>query len=271
MRVAVLAPIQNSPYSRLVTFLAQQEPDIEVTQIVVRSIWSWNRFKGDLRRDGIRLINKVYKKLILGGQAYKDYHGQTILDMAQTSNLPGRNLEDIAKQFDIPILTVTDHNDEKSIEALLSRRPDLILFTGGGLLRKKILDIPLLGVVNCHAGILPRYRGMDVIEWAILEAEDNPPQTGLTLHFMDRGVDTGPILKTYPLNLLPHETIEEFRVRIEPEMVKLVIHGVRGIRDGKLEGTPQKKSGGKQYFIMHPRVKEAAENKLKKMSFQREK
>ena len=264
MRIAILAPIQNSLFSRLIAYLAQQEPDIEVTQIVVRSIWSWSRIKGELRRDGIRLMNKIYKKLILGGQAYKGHQGRTILDMAQALNLPGRTLGNIANQFEIPILTVNDHNDEKSITALSSAEPDLILFTGGGLLRKKLLDIPKIGVVNCHAGLLPHYRGMDVIEWAIMEAGDDSPQTGLTLHYMDRGVDTGPILKTHSLDLIAGETIDDFRIRVEPEMVELVMNGIREIRDGRLKAKPQKKSDGKQYFVMHPRVKKVVEDKIQR-------
>ena len=74
-------------------------------------------------------------------------------------------------------------------------KPDLVVFTGGRLIRDNILKNSGAGVVNCHMGILPMYRGVDVVEWPILNEDWN--NIGLTIHFMVKGIDTGDILKIY--------------------------------------------------------------------------
>ena len=43
-----------------------------------------------------------------------------------------------------------------------------VIFTGGGILGQPLLETARVGILNCHAGILPKYRGMDVIEWPVL-------------------------------------------------------------------------------------------------------
>jgi methionyl-tRNA formyltransferase len=135
--------------------------------------------------------------------------------------------------------------------------PDVIAFTGGGLLRKELLRIPRQGILNCHSGILPSYRGMDVVEWAILERHID--HIGLSLHFMAAGVDTGPILMKKSVQPQAGETIATLRLRMEPLMVDLMLAGLRQLRDGRIKPTPQKTTDGRQYFVMHPRLKKQAQ------------
>ena len=60
--------------------------------------------------------------------------------------------------------------------------------------------MPALGTINCHAGKLPFYRGRNVLNWAIINGES---EFGITVHFIDDGIDTGDIIKqkTYPISL----------------------------------------------------------------------
>ncbi len=263
MRIAVLAPTPSSLYSRLVIHLAAREPGVEVTAIVVRSLWSPRRLRQDLQRDGARLVQKVYQKLVLRENAYEQDDPETILALARTADLPGGNLAAVARPRGIPLFTVRDHNDSRSETALRAAQPDVIAFTGGGLIRANILGVPRLGVINCHMGILPQYRGMDVVEWPILQASGGQPPIGLTLHFMDRGVDTGPILLQQRLDLRPGDSIPAIRQRLEPAMVQLMLEGIRGLRDDTITPAPQEPLAGHQYFVMHPRLKAAAAGNLR--------
>ncbi len=262
MRLAILAPTPRSLYSRLVTHLAAQEDGVEVVLVVVRSLWSVRRLRGELRRDGPRLLEKVYRKLLLGERAYPDDDPETLLALARQSGLPGRTLHDLSRRYGFPLLTAPDLNGRRAENALQSARPDAVAFTGGGLIRSGLLAIPRLGVLNCHMGILPEFRGMDVVEWAILEAGPAEPKIGLTLHLMDRGVDTGPILLRHALDLREGDTREKIRRRLEPAMVRLMLEGIRGLRDGSLQPRPQQEAAGRQYFVLHPRIQEAASARL---------
>jgi methionyl-tRNA formyltransferase len=125
-----------------------------------------------------------------------------------------------------------------------------------------LLSVPRLGILNCHMGILPELRGMDVVEWAVLEAGEESPRIGLTLHLMDRGVDTGPILLHHHLDLRLGDTLEAVRQRLEPAMVRLMMQGICGLRDGSITPRTQSEAAGRQYYVMHPRLHAAASARL---------
>jgi len=66
------------------------------------------------------------------------------------------------------------------------------------IFKKETIEIPRLDTINCHAGKLPFYRGRNVLNWAIINDED---EFGITVHFVDEGIDTGDIIlqDTYPI------------------------------------------------------------------------
>lgn len=260
MKVAVLAPISSSLYSRLVTQLGLQEKDIEVGAVIVRSTLSISRFRSEFRRDGARLIQKIFNKIIFRERIVAAA-GNTLSDLENRINLSAKNLRILCRQHRIPYLVVSNHNSLKALNLLRKIQPDVIAFTGGGLIRPELLSISRLGVLNCHSGILPEYRGMDVVEWPV--AEGHPDQVGLTLHFMDAGIDTGPILIQRKVALQTGESFMQLRARMEPMMVELMLEGLRGLRDGTIKPQPQKVESGRQYYVMHSRVKAYAEDRLK--------
>jgi folate-dependent phosphoribosylglycinamide formyltransferase PurN len=262
MRLAVLAPTPSSLYSRLVTHLAAGEAGIEVVLIVVRSMLSPRRLRSEVRRDGPRLIEKIYRKLLLGERAYPPDDPESLLGLAIQSGLTARTLKELAHHNRIPLLTVGEINSRRAEQSLRAARPDVIAFTGGGLIRSALLTIPRLGILNCHMGILPGLRGMDVVEWAVLEAGEESPRIGLTLHLMDRGVDTGPILLHHHLDLRLGDTLEAVRQRLEPAMVRLMMQGICGLRDGSITPRTQSEAAGRQYYVMHPRLHAAASARL---------
>jgi methionyl-tRNA formyltransferase len=262
MRVVLFAPTSSSLYSRLVTHELHRQREVDLVAIYIRRLWSYKRIRVDLRREGPRLLQKVYEKLIIA-KISPDTEVQSPLDeMAKALGLDFTNLASFCHKNGIPAYKVYDFNCVSSEAALKALSPDLIVFTGGGLIRRNVLEIPRLGVLNCHSGLLPRYRGMDTLEWAILEARGALPQVGLTLHFMDSGVDTGPILRRHIEELRPGESLESVRKRLEPEMVRLVRAGVSDLLRGDLEPGVQERSAGRQYFVIHPRLKAQAASKL---------
>jgi folate-dependent phosphoribosylglycinamide formyltransferase PurN len=261
LRVAVLAPWKGSLYARLVAWLASREPRMRVVGIVVRTPWTWARMQSELRRDGTRLLAKVYRKMVRGQSAYDPEDVETLGALARRASLPGRDLLELTRHIDCPVRVVDDANDAQTEDFLRSAAPDVIAFTGGGLVRSNILGAPRLGVLNCHMGVLPVYRGMDVVEWPFLEHTENPP-IGLTLHFMDRGVDTGPILLERPTSPRAGDTFATLRQRFEPAMVELMTDGLRGLRDATLTSRPQAAQDGRQYFVMHDRLSQVAAKRL---------
>lgn len=66
------------------------------------------------------------------------------------------------------------------------------------IFKSKIINMPRLRVINCHAGKLPFYRGRNILNWVLINDEK---EFGITVHYIDEGIDTGDILlqKTYPI------------------------------------------------------------------------
>ena len=173
-----------------------------------------------------------------------------------------QSLKEFAQSKDIPYLVVKDLNDAACEDLVKKVAPDLIAFTGGGLIRANILALPKLGVLNCHTGILPQYRGMDVVEWTAAERQVRTVGFGATLHFMDKGVDSGPIILKKTISAQPNDDFLAIRERLEVVMVELMLEGIAGLRDGALQPQAQKMEDGRQYFVMHPRIKRFAEGQL---------
>jgi hypothetical protein len=80
--------------------------------------------------------------------------------------------------------------DDSAVETLEALRPDLLIHAGAGIVRRGVLAVPRIATLNAHMGLLPRYRGMNVAEWAYFHGD----AIGCTVHLIDPGIDTGPII-----------------------------------------------------------------------------
>jgi methionyl-tRNA formyltransferase len=101
---------------------------------------------------------------------------------------------------------------EASVAQLKYLRPDvLVVVAYGQILSRAVLDLPRYGCLNIHASLLPKYRGASPIHAAIQAGEK---QSGVTIMWMDEGLDTGDILLQEKINLRRHETTESLQKRL---------------------------------------------------------
>ena len=92
----------------------------------------------------------------------------------------------------IPFKRVNDINSIEVQKQLKDLNPDLIAVCHfQKILKKNIIGIPKLGCINLHPSLLPNYRGMAPQHWPIINGDQ---ETGITVHFIDEGVDTGNII-----------------------------------------------------------------------------
>ncbi len=104
------------------------------------------------------------------------------------------------------------------------------------ILKPPLLQMPRLGFVNVHAGMLPRYRGRAPLSWAIMNGEE---EAGLTVHFIDEGVDSGPIITQRAYAIGENETAGALYTRIEGDIPNLLLDVVGRFERGSVEGIPQ--------------------------------
>jgi methionyl-tRNA formyltransferase len=83
-------------------------------------------------------------------------------------------------------------NAPSFLDTLAAMEPDLIVTAAyGRIFGRRALTLPKRGCVNLHASLLPKYRGVAPVNWAIINGESS---TGVTAFFMEEGVDTGDII-----------------------------------------------------------------------------
>jgi len=128
-------------------------------------------------------------------------------------------------------------NTPEYIELIKRLKPDLIITAAfGQIVSKSILDIPPLGCINVHASILPKYRGASPIHQAIIDGED---ETGITIMYMDEGMDTGDIILQEYTSIDPEENVGSLHDRLAILGGKAITKALELFKDGKPAGIPQ--------------------------------
>ena len=91
-------------------------------------------------------------------------------------------------------------------QEVLDLKPDIIITCAyGQIIPKEILDYPKYGCINVHASLLPKYRGGAPIHKAIIDGEE---ETGITIMYMDVGMDTGDIISQEKIKIEEADTVE---------------------------------------------------------------
>lgn len=180
--------------------------------------------------------------------------------MVEAAGLTPRTLRAACDTYGVPFAFCPDVNGPESLTFARRHAPDLVVYTGGGILREPLLAVPRLGVLNAHAGVLPEYRGMNVTEWAVLRGDE----PGVTVHFIDPGIDTGRIVFVEPVPITAADTsLTRLRSRVVARTVDGLVRGVTALGDGTARPRPQRPEEGRQYFVMHQDLLEITEARLR--------
>ncbi|MDF2944384.1 MAG: fmt [Herbinix sp.] len=112
----------------------------------------------------------------------------------------------------------------------------IIVAAFGQILPKALLDIPPFGCINVHASLLPKYRGAAPIQYSILEGEE---ETGITIMYMNVGIDTGDIILQAKTPIAPEETGGSLYDKLAVIGADLLIEALKKIEDGTAVRVPQ--------------------------------
>lgn len=132
--------------------------------------------------------------------------------------------------IEVPRCEVVSINNKQSSEWCKRYSPDLVLVFGTTILRAPIIRIPKLGALNVHTSLLPDYRGTHSEFWQVLDG--NLDRAGVSIHFIDEGVDTGDIVLQEGVEMgcdidpfLLRVKNLMIAVRILPDAARLVLNG----------------------------------------------
>jgi methionyl-tRNA formyltransferase len=155
-------------------------------------------------------------------------------------------------------VTVPDHNSADCIQHLGAYQPDLVVLGGTRILRPSILAIPPRGTVNAHPGLLPWLRGSSSVAWALYK----DVAIGSTVHFVERGIDTGPILLRRELPVYRGQSYEQIVRGVLSLAGELMAESLELLALGEPLTTPQDTTVGETLRVIPPEYLAQAKGKL---------
>ena len=137
----------------------------------------------------------------------------------------------------ISVLQPERIKDRQSSEEIRALAPDVIaVMAYGQILARAILEIPAAGCLNLHASLLPRWRGAAPIQAAIAAGDR---ETGITVMYMDEGLDTGDILLQRKIDILPTDTGESLHDRLAQIAPKALLEALQLLAKNNAPRIPQ--------------------------------
>ena len=142
----------------------------------------------------------------------------------------GASVRSVARKHGIPVTEGGDVNSEEFRAHLRAAQVELIVsISGTQLYKKKLRQQMTAGIINCHGALLPKYRGLMPSFWTLANGEK---EGGISVHFVDRKLDNGPIVvqKRYPIQ--PQDTLEGIMARSKAIAADAILEAVRLIEAG---------------------------------------
>lgn len=122
-----------------------------------------------------------------------------VLFIVPRNDTKDQTLKQFSETYHIDYLEKVYVNRPEFIQVVQDYGAELLVsMSYNQIFRQPIIDATPLGIINCHAGKLPFYRGRNILNWALINDEK---EFGITAHFVDTGIDTGDIIlqRTYPI------------------------------------------------------------------------
>jgi methionyl-tRNA formyltransferase len=147
----------------------------------------------------------------------------------------------VAEELGLPVRTPKSLKSEEEAAAFKALDLDAaVVVSYGHILPKNFLEAPVLGCINIHGSLLPRWRGAAPIHRAILAGDS---ETGVTTMRMDEGLDTGPMLLAERTPISAADTAETVHDRLAELGATLIVSTLDGLVAKSLDPVPQPDEG----------------------------
>ena len=170
--------------------------------------------------------------------------GEEVVAVYTPPDLPGGKpnpFKEAAERLGIPLYQPKRMRDPEVFAGYIKLKPDLnVMAFVTDIAPRRILDCPRYKTIEYHPSLLPKHRGGSAINWAIIKGE---AKTGLTIFWVDEGIDTGPILLQKEVDISPDDTVGSLYFnKLFPLGVEAIVEAVRLIKEGKAPRIPQDES-----------------------------
>ena len=197
------------------------------------------------------MLGKALKIVFWGEDSFSDIVLNSLLEAGYHvcavitpfyDNLIYKRLEMTCKQNKVFFFRCKDVNGTEVCEYVKSLVPDLCVVAHfEKLIKPELLTIPSLGFINLHPSLLPDYRGVAPQHWPIINGDE---ESGITVHFIDAGVDTGDIILQKHIPLHPDMYVSDLQNEwrklyrtVILEAIENILNGTRFFRQKHLVGS----------------------------------
>lgn len=143
-------------------------------------------------------------------------------------------------------IDVDNLNAEPALATIRALEPRAVFVASTGMLRAPLLQACACPVVNYHSGLNPAYRGINGGYFALANGE--PEHFGVTLHLVDLGVDTGPILATNRIPVAANDNLQTYMTLMAARSQALVTGTMVRVLDGDATPLPPSTLPSNQYY-----------------------
>ena len=164
--------------------------------------------------------------------------GQEIAGTFSPPDKRGEGMKTLAEKSGIAFFRPNLMRDPEVYDAYVRLQPELAMLAFvTDIIPEKLLTVPSLGTICYHPSLLPRHRGATAINWAIIRGDT---RTGFTIFWVDKGIDTGPILLQKEVEIGPDDTTGSLYFNaLFPMGVDGMVEAVELIKKGKAPRIPQ--------------------------------
>lgn len=143
-----------------------------------------------------------------------------------------RGVDEVADKFNLNLYEEKNINDQNFLNKIKSLNLDLIVCVNfDQILKKDIINLPTIGCINTHASLLPKYRGRAPLNWAMINGEE---YSGVTVHFIDEGIDTGDIILQEKIKIDEDYYISDLLNKVKNIYPKIVLNSIRHLESNNL-------------------------------------
>jgi methionyl-tRNA formyltransferase len=158
--------------------------------------------------------------------------GEDVVGVFCPKDKRGEAMAATAKGSGVALFRPNKMKDAEVQAAYFNLRPDLVILAFvTDIIPEALLDIPPVGTICYHPSLLPRHRGASGINWAVIQGDT---RTGLTILWVDKGIDTGPILLQKEIDITPADTTGSLYFNnLFPLGIEAIVEAVDLIKSGK--------------------------------------
>ncbi len=148
-----------------------------------------------------------------------------------------KDIMKVAEEKDIPVFNPETVKNTGLVDDLKKLNPDIFIVCGYQFfLPGEIINLPPMGTLNFHASLLPRHSGMHPGFWTIYYGDKI---SGMVIHYMDKGIDTGDIAYRSEVPVNTGDTIDVLYERIYKTCPGLIKQLMTDMEEEEIPGTPQ--------------------------------